>query len=102
MRHDAWLIFEDGKRSKCLWTDISDKGACINLPDAQDIPDDFVLLLAETGSPRRRCRVIWRKPDQLGVKFETRIDERLRAVLEKPSAGTASAAKKRAPAESGV
>jgi hypothetical protein len=30
------------------------RGACINTPDAQDIPDNFMLLRAETGSPPRR------------------------------------------------
>jgi hypothetical protein len=62
-----------------------------------------MLLLAETGSPRRRCRVIWRKAHQLGVKFETRIKERLRAVMEKKrGAGTKAASKKAALVESGV
>ena len=101
MSRDAWVIFEDGKRSKCVWSDISARGACINTKDAEDIPDNFVLLLAENGSPRRRCRVIWRKPRQLGVKFETYLDERLRAVLDKkPGAGAKATPKEAEPAES--
>ena len=101
MTHDAWVIFEDGKRNKCVWSDISDRGACINIKDAEDIPDNFVLLLSESGTPRRRCRVIWRKPRQLGVKFETYLDERLRAVLDKKLGAAADAKPKEAePAES--
>lgn len=101
MTHDAWVIFEDGKRSKCVWSDISDRGACINTEDAEDIPDNFVLLLSESGTPRRRCRVIWRKPRQLGVKFETYFEERVRAVLDKKSGAAAEAKPKEAePAES--
>jgi len=96
MTCDAWVIFEDGKRSKCVWSDISDRGACINIQDAEEIPDNFVLLLAENGSPRRRCRVIWRKPRQLGVKFETQLDERLRTVLDKKTGAGAKATPKEA------
>ena len=66
---------------------ISDRGACISVPDSQASP------ILRT-SPIFSCcywrktvhrggdrRVIWRKPHQRGVKFETRIDERVRAVL---------------------
>lgn len=38
-----------------------------------------MLLLAENGSTRRRCRVIWRKPREIGVKFDSWLDERIRA-----------------------
>jgi hypothetical protein len=101
MTHDAWVIFDDGKRSKCTWSNISGGGACITVPDAEVIPDGFVMLLSENGSARRRCRVIWRKPRQLGVKFETHLDERLRAVLHKKPAATAEASTKEVePAES--
>lgn len=98
MSRNAWLIFDDGRRSKCVWSNISDRGACINVPDTEDIPDGFVLLLSESGSPRRRCRVIWRKPRQIGVKFETQLEERLRAVLDKKP-GTAAKAAPKEPAE---
>jgi PilZ domain len=101
MTRDAWVILEDGTQSKCVWSDISDRGACINIQDAEDIPDNFFLLLAKNGSPRRRCRVIWRKPRQLGVKFETQLDERLREVLgKKPGGGAKVAPKEAEPAES--
>ena len=42
-------------------------------------PDSFVLLLAENGATRRRCRVIWRKPRAIGIKFESWLDDRIRA-----------------------
>jgi PilZ domain len=99
MIRDAWVIFDDGKRSKCTWSNISGGGACITVPDAEIIPDSFVMLLSENGSPRRRCRVIWRKPRQLGVKFETYLDERLRAVLGKKP-GAAAETETKEPAES--
>jgi hypothetical protein len=101
MTRDAWVIFDDGKRSKCTWSNISGGGACITVPDAEDIPDGFVMLLSENGWARRRCRVIWRKPHQLGVKFETQLDERLRGVLgKKPGASAETTPKKVEPVES--
>jgi hypothetical protein len=99
MTRDAWVIFDDGKQSKCTWSNISGGGACITVPDAEVIPDGFVMLMSENGSPRRRCRVIWRKPRQLGVKFETYLDERLRAASSKKT-GAAAETKTKEPAES--
>ena len=79
MQHKAWLLVEGKQRSECVLTDISDLGAHVNVADSEDIPDTFLLLLAESGATRRRCRVIWRKPREVGVKFETWLDERIRA-----------------------
>ena len=79
MRRDAWLVLESGERCDCAVSDISDRGARINVHDIDSIPDSFVLLLAENGAARLECRVIWRKPQQLGVKFENWLDERVQA-----------------------
>ena len=49
---------------------------------------------------RRRCRVIWRKPRELGVKFETWLDDRIRAATPKRSDTVASTEEE--PAESGA
>jgi len=100
MRFEARLILDGGERCDCALFDISHIGARINIPDSDAIPDTFVLLLAENGAARRRCRVIWRKPRELGVKFETWLDDRIRATLV-PKSGDTSASKKEAePAES--
>jgi hypothetical protein len=80
-------------------SDISHIGARINIPDSEAIPDNFVLFLAENGSARRRCRVIWRKPRELGVKFETWLDDRIKATLV-PKSGAAAPLKEAEPAES--
>jgi len=96
MTRDAWVIFDDGKQSKCTWSNISGGGACITVPDAEVIPDSFVMLLSENGSARRRCRVIWRKTRQLGVKFETPLDERVRTVSGKKPGAVAQTAQKEA------
>ena len=99
MRHNAWLVFDTGQRCDCALSDISGRGARINIPDSEAIPDSFLLLLAANGSARRRCRVIWRKPRQLGVKFDTWLDERMRA-LKKSGAGPDAAPKETEAAES--
>jgi hypothetical protein len=99
MRHEAWLMLEGGERCDCALSDISHIGARINIPDSNAIPDNFLLLLAANGSARRRCRVIWRKPRELGVRFETRLDDRVRAALA-PKPGNPPASKKAEPAKS--
>jgi hypothetical protein len=61
-------------------------------------PDSFVLLLAENGATRRRCRVIWRKPRAIGIKFESWLDDRIRAGV-KPNTDAGVAAKENKEAE---
>lgn len=100
MRYDAWLMVDGGERRDCALSDISHIGARINIPDSDVIPDNFLLLLAASGTAQRCCRVIWRKPRELGVKFETWLDDRIRAATPKPGATVASNAKE--PAESGA
>jgi hypothetical protein len=91
MRREAWLMLESGERCDCALSDISHIGARINIPDSGVIPDNFTLFLAENGSARRRCRVIWRKPRELGVKFETRLDDHIRAAVAPKSGHNAAA-----------
>jgi len=101
MRHDAWLVLDGGERCECALSDVSDRGARINVHDSETIPDNFLLLLAQNGAARRRCRVIWRKPQQIGVKFETWLDERVRASrAPKGDAGADAATKEAEPAAS--
>lgn len=100
MRYDAWLMLEGGKAVRVRTVRCLGQGARINVHDSDVIPDDFLLLLAENGTARRRCRVIWRKPRQLGVKFETWLDERVRAA-KAPKLKTADVASKEAEATDG-
>ncbi len=93
MRREAWLVLESGERCDCAVSDISDRGARINVHDVDVIPENFVLLLAENGAARRECRVIWRKPRQIGVKFDTWLDARIRATQKKPDVSANAASK---------
>ena len=61
-------MLDAGQRCECVITNISDRGAHISIADSDALPDSFVLLLAENGATRRRCRVIWRKPREIGIK----------------------------------
>jgi hypothetical protein len=84
MRREAWLVLESGERCACSVSDISDRGARIDVHDVDAVPDSFLLLLAENGAARRQCRVIWRTPRQVGVKFDTWLDARIRETQIKP------------------
>ena len=81
MRYTAWLGLAANKLHGCVLSDISDSGARIDVEDSKPIPDEFMLLLSSNGSARRKCRVVWRKPRQLGVKFDRRLAAAERATL---------------------
>jgi len=66
----AWVATGPDARQDCLLSDMSETGARIDIPDADEIPDRFVLLLTANGAARRTCRVVWRKAHQIGVRFE--------------------------------
>jgi len=93
----AWVMLDAGQRCECVITNISDRGAHISIADSDALPDSFVLLLAENGATRRRRRVIWRKPREIGIKFDSWLDERIRGgVKPKIDAGTAAKETKKA------
>ena len=70
MRHSAWVAPTPEQRFNCIVSDVSETGARIEIDDAASVPDCFVLLLSSNGAARRFCRAVWRKPHQIGVKFE--------------------------------
>lgn len=70
IRYTAWAKLPDGKLHGCALADISDTGARLDFENAAKIPDHFVLLLSARGTPRRKCRVIWRDDNQIGAQFE--------------------------------
>lgn len=73
VRYTAWMVREGDELHGCALFDISETGARIEVEDSQNIPDQFMLLLSGNGKARRKCRVVWRQPHQIGVKFETRL-----------------------------
>ena len=73
MRYTAWLVLAADQLHGCVLSDISGTGARIDVEDSAPIPDQFMLLLSGNGSAKRNCRVVWRKPRQVGVKFERQL-----------------------------
>ncbi|MGI8524882.1 MAG: PilZ domain-containing protein [Pseudolabrys sp.] len=56
---------------ECALSDISETGARIEAENADQLPDQFTLLLSKRGTPTRQCRVVWREANQIGVEFES-------------------------------
>jgi len=75
IRHSAWVATTPKQRFGCLVSDVSDTGARIEVNDSTAVPDIFVLMLSSNGAARRFCRVVWRKPHQVGVKFAASFAE---------------------------
>jgi hypothetical protein len=54
---------------ECTLYDVSEDGAQIRIGQSQDLPDEFTLVLSYDGAARRRCTVMWRSGERLGVRF---------------------------------
>src|SRR5262249_40644059 len=54
----------------CTVIDISDDGARIAVHMPKDSPVEFTLFLSPCGFPYRRCRLVWRSKDHVGVEFD--------------------------------
>lgn len=75
LRYTAWIALTADKRHGCVVSDVSETGARIDVQDSNSLPNHFVLMLTSTGSARRFCRVMWRKPNQVGVQFARTLAE---------------------------
>ena len=75
LRYTAWVALTAEERHGCVVSDVSDTGARIDVQDTKILPEYFVLMLTSNGAARRFCRVVWRKPAQVGVKFEHSLAE---------------------------
>jgi hypothetical protein len=92
LRYTAWVALTADQRHGCVVSDVSDTGACIDVQDSTTIPDHFVLMLSSNGAARRFCRVMWRKPTQVGVKFERSLADAANATLAPKADADAPAA----------
>src|ERR1700722_19392219 len=75
LRYTAWVALTAEQRHGCVVSDVSESGARIDVQDSATLPDHFVLMLTSNGSARRFCRVMWRKPNQVGVQFTRSLAE---------------------------
>ena len=94
LRYTAWVALTAEQRHGCVVSDVSESGARIDVQDSTELPDHFVLMLTSNGSARRYCRVMWRKPTQVGVQFTRTLAE----AAAPPIAPAANADAKAAPA----
>src|SRR5664279_2914494 len=81
LRYTAWIALTADQRHGCVVSDVSDTGARIDVQDSTTIPDHFVLMLSSNGAARRYCRVMWRKPTQIGVHFTRTLADAASATL---------------------
>ena len=66
----AWIGFDGETRlQRCTLVDISEDGARLAIEEAEDLPDQFNLVLSRFGRPSHQCSVVWKVTDQVGVKF---------------------------------
>ena len=70
LRYTAWISLGPKKLQGCVVADISDSGARLQVENSKTVPGNFVLLLTTNGKPKRKCRLVWRKGQQIGVEFE--------------------------------
>jgi hypothetical protein len=60
---------ERAPRQDCIVYDLSHTGARILIDPAIELPPEFILLLSRHVS--RRCKLVWRKERQVGVRFRS-------------------------------
>jgi hypothetical protein len=82
MHYSAWIALEPDQLLGCAMSDVSETGARIDVEDAKIIPDHFTLFLSRAGTPKRKCSVVWRNGNQIGVEFE-RIVTKLKPFRKK-------------------
>lgn len=68
----------DAQPIACVIVDISEAGAQLQLLEAVDIPNEFVLLIGGHADVQRRCRLIWRSRNKIGVRFQGLLQRRAR------------------------
>ena len=66
----ALIVTPTGIPTICIVRDFSETGACLEVHSP--IPHNvFELVFDDSdGWPPRSCRVMWRKPSRMGVRFE--------------------------------
>jgi hypothetical protein len=114
MHYTAWIARKDQPLEGCVLSDISDKGARLDVENVEAIPDEFMLFLSIRGTPRRQCKVAWRTEDQVGVRFvsppaqKTKGNSKVQAMIAarkaslQPEADADAAAEAEVTAEAGV
>ena len=53
----------------CTLLDVSEGGARIEVASPHRLPEEFSLILAEDAANVRRCRIIWRADNEIGISY---------------------------------
>jgi hypothetical protein len=54
---------------RCTMLDASATGAQLSVKTTSELPNQFTLVLSKNGRVFRRCQVVWRNGDIVGVRF---------------------------------
>lgn len=74
LQYVAWIDVGDGAALlDCHVQDISDMGATLIVAPRTDVPDSFILVLARNVGFGRRCQVLQRCGQQIGVAFRSAV-----------------------------
>ncbi len=66
----VWIRFDDGfSVRECRLIDLSSGGIRIQVKAPFDVATLFSLLMKRNASPGRRCRVKWRRGNEIGAEF---------------------------------
>jgi hypothetical protein len=69
----------------CTLVDISDLGARLAINHAENVPDVFAIFLSPFARPFRKCRLVWRKDEHVGVEFNADWHHRFVTELADPT-----------------
>jgi hypothetical protein len=76
VQHVAILRADGTVVCECTLRDVSDTGARLKLitdgKQAPDIAQEFILSLSKRGNIFRQCETVWRRGDEIGVRFVPR------------------------------
>jgi hypothetical protein len=64
--------------ASCSLHDVSERGARLGVNAGEPLPDEFILQLTRNGKVLRHCRVVWRRGEEVGVKYIA-VDPTLRS-----------------------
>jgi hypothetical protein len=70
VRRSGWFVGVVGQKLReCTVWDESKTGARLVVDAPETIPDVFHIYMTLDFTSRRRCRVVWRSSNQIGVEF---------------------------------
>jgi len=70
LQQPGWITLEGGFAARrCVVRDMSSTGAKITIDDPNMLPAKLRLAFARDARTGRKCEVVWRRGNSVGVKF---------------------------------